>query len=404
MDTSEELKSVIEESFQKNRPGIVALEGSWGCGKSHLLNNILNEWMTDKDPFRAVVTYNAWEDDSGEKPIVPALLKLAQELDQIIIPKSNSNKDLSLYFDALVEGLGFIPGWGPTVDRIQRIRGDLKKAKEKSDRQNTPVNQTFNKVMGWSDLYKRFGEITDSESAKNYKIILVVDDLDRILPTRQMELLESLYHLSQSARILILVAYDQSQLDCSVKAMFGSHVSVEKYVQKIFNCSLKYQTETTENLSLITDILQCLSVLFGNNACLRDSCLWNFLNALHLTNRGRKKLNIALKSLASKYPRAWQGTHNQIILILAISRKLNLLPESLMKTETPDCVKYLTDAVFTTFREYLSTIDAAKIVSRFINNKWLNGGDISCLRDLNTCVFDSLDSHIVVERPEKNTH
>ena len=402
MTTKGELKKVIEESFGRVRPGVIALEGLWGCGKSHLLNEVLNEWATPDDPFRVIVTYNAWEDDSGEKPIVPALLKLAQELDQIDVDGQKYSLDKFECMSVLIETLGFIPGWGGTVDRIERILGHIKKAVKKR-RKSLSENPEFNKIIGWSELYKRFGELTDSDSAQNYKVILVIDDLDRILPTKQIDLLESLYHLSQSARILILVAYDKTQLERSIENMFGTDVSADRYIQKIFNCIIKYRwpIENIDNV-YVKNIYESLCDAAGGKSKVLDFyVVWNMLIPSGLTNRDLKQLSLAFKRIVELGRGKITDNPMRLIALLFIAaRELRLLPADVLQVETgtPSIKLYniLTQALP---NENYGT--SQWIVDLVLGHGVIPSEERFLLEAATrTYIFESLDCHIEVQRPE----
>ncbi len=395
MTTGEELKTVIEESFKKERPGVIALEGPWGCGKSYLLNEVLNEWMVSEDPFRVVVTYNAWEDDSGEKPIVPALFKLAQELDHINVTGGGVGINASACLDVLIDSLGLIPGWGGTIDRIQKIRGNLKGIAGKPKAESA-ADQSFRRIIGWSELYQRFGDLTDSESAKHYKIILVIDDLDRILPERQLDLLESLYHLSQSARILTLVAFDREQLQSTIKRLFGPKITAEKYTQKIFNNLLWYIP--SDGLSFIQEIASHLEKM-TRGARFRPEDLVLLLKPLGLTNRSLKKLSFALGQLAARC-RSDLTTEQQAALLLQSAYYLDMFPEHLLEWNNTS-VPILTKALKAATNHYIGDSGISWILHSVYEAKWVKLDQrLNAFHVLRTCTFDTLDSRVDVQRPE----
>ena len=400
------LKRVVDESLEKTRPGVISLEGSWGCGKSYLLNDLLNEWVnTVDDPFRIVATYNAWEDDVGEKPIIPVLFRLARELDDVIVEKNPEvgTKRIRSFSKMFFDLLGVIPYVGTAARNFGHDLIEWRKEKESIERSNLPSNnEQLAQAKSWSDLYKELGDLCDCGSAKNYKIILVVDDLDRIMPQRQMALLESLYHLAESMRVLVIVAFDPNQLTETIESFFGENTDVSKYLDKIFASRVVF--EETPNQKLLEDISEMMNCLVGKGIRFRPENVQAITEPFDLSARNLRKIEQELRYIADTHNRRPLTSLCALELLISLVFWRNGGAEKLLTGEdSADQRKRRNDFL----QRVKITAGAIGIkdsgcvtleedITAFFDGKGFELPD--WVHRLKTCSYHSLDAHISIKR------
>jgi len=74
------------------------------------------------------------------------------------------------------------------------------------------------------------------------KTVLLVDELDRCLPEYQIKVLESLYHLLDIPNLIVVIALDKQQLECSIKSKFGEQQNTYGYLAKFIQYEIDLPT------------------------------------------------------------------------------------------------------------------------------------------------------------------
>ena len=94
-----------------------------------------------------------------------------------------------------------------------------------------------------SNLLNAISKYLD-ELTKEYKIIIMVDELDRCIPEYAIKVLERLHHIFENKNIIVVLAVDKDQLACTVKNIFGENIKVDNYLKKF----ISFQTELTKGI------------------------------------------------------------------------------------------------------------------------------------------------------------
>ena len=85
--------------------------------------------------------------------------------------------------------------------------------------------------------------------AKEYTVVIIVDELDRCLPEYAIKVLERLHHLTEGNRnVITVVSIDKKQVETSVRHAFG-YDNPEKYLEKFFDFEVQLDKgETSERI------------------------------------------------------------------------------------------------------------------------------------------------------------
>ena len=213
-DTQHNHRSPVEQSL------VVGVFGEWGSGKSSLLHAVKQDFDANPDAAAPVVTvfFNAWRYEKEPHLIVP-LLKVVEAA--IKRKAAESSQDASSpvwtrFKGTLVKGiklfrsaaLAFASTYEGTVtfkppgEKEYALKISPKDAIEifyASQDRNTPSSETsdvahYAKLDEYDTLYLEFErqlrELTDSDPALN--LLFFIDDLDRCLPEKALEMLEAI--------------------------------------------------------------------------------------------------------------------------------------------------------------------------------------------------------------------
>lgn len=238
---TEKLVNIIETLANKHNSSCFAIDGKWGIGKTYVLEmletalkNIQSEETQDDKYF--VFHYNCWEYDYYDEPSIAIISAMLNEVEKM-------------------EALGKLEefaksSWAKAKMYIGQIAGEFSKNKiginivETIQDINDETYQREESKYKFDELYT-FRKTLDNartkleELAEEKSIVLIVDELDRCIPSYAIKVMERLHHLFDGvSNITVIMAVDKSQLEQSVKQIYGDSVDVDKYLKKFIDFSL----------------------------------------------------------------------------------------------------------------------------------------------------------------------
>ena len=221
----------IIESIDKSRKGYTfSINGNWGIGKSFFLD-LLEEKLS---PEYTVIRYNCWKNDYYKEPLEAILMVVAENINRLI----NRNHEnigrqmVANYFDCAK----YI---GLTLSE-QKTGINLKKVKKLLYKDNITYDDSMPLI---SNLLNAISKYLD-ELTKEYKIIIMVDELDRCIPEYAIKVLERLHHIFEGKNIIVILAVDKNQLVHTVENIFGKDTDVDDYLKNFIN----FQTELSDGV------------------------------------------------------------------------------------------------------------------------------------------------------------
>ncbi|EKB1969518.1 hypothetical protein QPP80_000099 [Vibrio alginolyticus] len=242
-------------NYLNSRPGtcgyVANLNGAWGTGKTFFVDN----WCTKLSEQGYVsVKIDAWESDylndplaivtaeiltqlkkrSGmvdfaekEKQIFSAGWKLAKNFLPVLtmaLGKHYLGKD----YESLLKEIGVsVKG---TIDDNSAPApdfGEFGKEMFATHEKHKEFVQTFKSNL--SDLVKDACTISGKP-----KVYVFIDELDRCRPTYAIEMLEVVKHLFDIPNMVFVLSTDTTQLECSIKAVYGEQFDSEEYLSRFF--------------------------------------------------------------------------------------------------------------------------------------------------------------------------
>ena len=220
-----EMAKHLAEAFMKNdlaRGFVIGVEGTWGSGKSSLVNLALNEL----DP-KQVVRFSPWLVGNRDGLLHQYFLDLDNAVREFL-PEDIRGKTRKLMkaYSALALGtakmseslsMAGVPGTGMLAKGLELIGG---KAKE----------------LSAASLGKLNLELRDNLKKLKKPIIVFIDDLDRLEPLEVVEVLRLVRAVADFPKVGYILAYDPENLASSLKSISISdgHAFLEKIVQASF--------------------------------------------------------------------------------------------------------------------------------------------------------------------------
>ena len=191
-----------------NTPMTIAVQGDWGTGKTSIMTMIKNELKNSKN--LNLVWFNTWQFSQfnlGDKLPLTMLNKLVNEV------SSNKESENFKYIKKAMVGvadaiLGHISGGALEVSSFLDNEENLFEAIER--------------------LKESFQKLVNEKAGDEGRVIIFIDDLDRIEPERAVELLEVLKIFLDCEKCIFVLAIDYSVVTRGVKVKYGNDFSESK--------------------------------------------------------------------------------------------------------------------------------------------------------------------------------
>ena len=244
-----EYADVLTEFIQKcDTPITIALQGDWGTGKTSLMTLIRSNLSKSQQADEYLtIWFNTWQYSQFSMSDTLALSMMSK------IAEKLSEGDTTGSFDVFKKNLWAVTravaiGGASILGQADAVRETVTEA-EKSISKTDGVDSAgaLERIKdGLTNL------VNKKVSGKTKKLVIFVDDLDRLIPEKAVELLEAMKVFLDIDRCVYVIACDYSVVAAGLKAKFGlseSELKGKSFFDKIIQVPFKmpvrrYQVET----------------------------------------------------------------------------------------------------------------------------------------------------------------
>ena len=372
----DELFNIIQSASINKAYCSFAIEGTWGVGKTFILRRLeekLEEEMTEEtfDNRYFVFHYNCWEYDYYEEPAIAIVSALKDKVDkETFLGLEGVVKDSWEIAKTFVGGMTkeFVKN-KIGIDLVQ-VCEDIKKEGESRCKEEREFDSlfAFNKTM--VSVRKQIKDMADYKT-----VVIVVDELDRCMPSYAIKTLERLHHMFEGIdNVMVVIAVDSNQLEQSVKEIYGENVDTERYLKKFISFKYKIGVGDTQK-----NIIEKFEDYFQNFSDYEDidETLVEFLKYSKLDIRTIEKLVEKCKLVHGLVCN--QTVSNSVLLYEIICTVLEYLVMN-SKNSISDCSSYGRDLY------WIPDINLATYVSL---DAGLGKDMIQFLKNMMTCAMGS---------------
>lgn len=238
------------DNNQKNTT--FALDGTWGCGKSFVLDmleeqlNIIQSEDTYKEKY-FVIRYNCWKYDYYQEPLVAIVAAMIDIINQKT--KLWNDETKKARFIGILKAIGSVLASAANANIAAKtgfdFKSGLKKLKSSIDAEQENVQESHE----YDDFYS-FNQVLQclqsliQEISTDQTVVFLVDELDRCLPEYAIKVLERLHHLTEgSENTITVLSMDKTRLQTSIQHIFGFDAP-EKYLEKFISFEVKLDCGT----------------------------------------------------------------------------------------------------------------------------------------------------------------
>lgn len=219
---------------EEKTAAVVSVDGGFGTGKSVFLRMCA---VHLRDAGVPVVEFNAWQQSHTNDPLVDLVSALATA-------SSNTEKVkeivLGMARRVAVNALGQVVGafTGGTID-IAGIASDEGAAA--SDR-----------FAAWSEAEDQIAKfkhaLAELVNSGKGRLVVLVDELDRCLPSYAMELLNTARHLFDVPGVMIVLGINRAELEHRVQKVYGQSCDGDAYLRRFVDLPISLGAPPAEQV------------------------------------------------------------------------------------------------------------------------------------------------------------
>lgn len=233
-------------------PMTISIQGDWGSGKTSMMSMIREKI----DLHIQSIWFNTWQFSQFKLQDELAITMLYSLLSELDYNKDNIKKIFSFLGGAVKMATGIV---------TEKIAGGYL-AGEITDAMS---NNSYEYTEEIKKLKEQFQEAINSKikSGRGDRIVIFIDDLDRLQPGKAVELLEVLKIFLDCENCVYVLAVDYAVVTQGIKEKFGDFVDEQKgksFFDKIIQLPFKMPVAQYDITKYVANMLVNMGVDFNN--------------------------------------------------------------------------------------------------------------------------------------------
>lgn len=228
-----------------NTPMTIAIQGDWGTGKTSVMQMVQAELK--KAGGVQDVWFNTWQFSQFEMGDRLPLMLMSKLLRKV----GGDKPDVKGVMTAVMGVLGDL-----AISYLSQGTTNAETAKAAKD----GLRDTVDRI---DKLKENFQELINAQAGENGRVVVFVDDLDRLQPGKAVELLEVLKIFLDCEKCVFVLAIDYSVVSRGVKEKYGEDFSDAKgrsFFDKIIQVPFKMPVASYDIESYVEDNLAQIGV------------------------------------------------------------------------------------------------------------------------------------------------
>jgi hypothetical protein len=233
-------KSISEQASARGL--VIGMEGKWGSGKSSLLNLTLAHLRQLKGAERPeIIEFRPWLLGTRDALLDGLFSDLAGVIEASEAKKTTTTKAATAGAKKLANDMrGFAAGLGK-YSSLASLAGLVVPGAGIFAEALSKVAQAGNDLKSGPSLSEMKDKLSSSLGGLGRKIVVSIDDVDRLEPMEVIELLRLVKSVADFPNITYLLCYDIDVLSDNIKTALGIH-SGTAYLEKIVQFSVHVPT------------------------------------------------------------------------------------------------------------------------------------------------------------------
>lgn len=195
---------------------LILVNGEWGAGKTFFLDRCAEILRSVHDPKPHLVEFNAWRQSHFKDPLLDLTHCLTARLDET---RSRSLREVAA---AVARNMAI----NVNDEVARRTLGllDLNHLRQESENR-------------WEDAENELQAFRQrlSEEASRRQIILLIDEVDRCVPSHALQIIETARHVFCVEGVQLVIAVNQDSLEHSIRDTYRSSYDAERYLRRFID-------------------------------------------------------------------------------------------------------------------------------------------------------------------------
>ncbi len=282
-----------------NTPMTIAIQGDWGSGKTSIMN-MVNQTIP-KEVKR--IWFNTWQYSQfnmGDDLPIALMSSLIEKLE-----KQSTESSIKLGLQKSVRRIQ--KNIKPSIVALAGIAGGERIASLTEDVLNDQDATIADVVENLKDQFQDFIDHICS-SSKSDRIVIFIDDLDRLQPEKAVELLEVLKIFLDCERCVFVLAIDYEVVSQGIRKKFGDSIGIAKgrsFFDKIIQVPFKMPVAQYNIENFVLESLKDLKIQLPQESTAKQAELSDYVelifNSIGRNPRSIKRLFNAF-TLLDKMP------------------------------------------------------------------------------------------------------
>lgn len=213
---------------------VFSLVATWGGGKTYFIQNLIK--MMGEESIN--ILYNAWESDFYKYPLIPLLTEFLNNLENSykISEIEEDIKNIKKIAQSICNKMSFQLG----IDlKVLKCSVNFDPNKKMIDSEYIELKQSISEFKN---------KLQCIQKRLNKKIIIFIDELDRCEPMYTIKTLEVVKHFFGIPNIVFVLSVDKSQIENSVRTIFGINIGNESgYLRKFIDVEFRLPEPNLKN-------------------------------------------------------------------------------------------------------------------------------------------------------------
>lgn len=243
-DTGYKLSRLVEKL---ESPTVIALDGSWGSGKSFFLKCWCGEHMKNGAYNAEVIYFDAFEHDFLDDPLASLIARLGETQEP---SKMQKVKTALFRFGKPAARVALAVTTAGASEATAALGDALigKSAEEIEKLSEKFWERETSKLAAMHDFCLALTALTepndDGEPTK--KLVIIIDELDRCRPDYALSMLEVMKHFFAVDGVHFVLGVNLKELENSVKARYGQGIDAARYLQKFVHVEIPIEKPRDE--------------------------------------------------------------------------------------------------------------------------------------------------------------
>lgn len=291
---------------------VISLDGKWGEGKT----TFVRMWQgLLKEKGIPSIYIDAFQNDYTEDAFISIASAITLYIDQ---HSTEDQKSLDFKDKAKKVGVRLL-SWTAKIgikaatlgiikesdiDALSEIGNEV--AADTSETIANLVKERLNAHSNETEVIQSFRESLSDVPANlmdnsSGRLVIVIDELDRCMPSFAVEVLEKIKHLFSVKNVVFVLVMHKQQLEEAIRSVYGANIDAHTYLQKFINIEASIPKRVTERYSndielYIKKLLQLHEITTWGDDRLIADCLIPLAKHFNLSLRQLEKVftNLAI--------------------------------------------------------------------------------------------------------------